>query len=213
KLEGKASGVLVQDKRYLFLNNNALKDFQGSVTDNNSQPVPNAIVSLNNRRAVYTDAKGYFKLQAPDSLLNVNVSSVGYITRDALLKSNYANNIVIVPDKNSLSEVVVTDFATKKKALNRITNADSAYPSGGWESFQEYVYKKLGKPLDTLNNNETDDDVQVEFSIDKNGAPYNFHVLKSTNDATASKAIEIIKEGPRWITTHKNKKGKVTIQF
>src|SRR5207249_11663347 len=116
-------------------------------------------------------------------------------------------------DKNSLSEIVVTGFATKKKASNRNANADSAYPSGGWESFQEYVYKKLGKPLDTLNDSDINDDVQIEFSIDENGIPYNFNVLKSLNDEAASKAIKIIKEGPRWITTHKNKKGKVTIQF
>ena len=84
---------------------------------------------------------------------------------------------------------------------------------GGWESFQEYVYKKLGKPLDTLNNEEIANSVQIEFSIDENGLPYNFTVLKSLNDETASKVIEIIKEGPRWIATSKNKKGRVTIQF
>ena len=213
KLEGKASRVIVQDKRYLFSNNNALNNFRGRVIDNNNQPVPNAIVSLSNRYAAYTDANGYFKIEAPDSLLTANISSIGYIPRDTLLKSNYANNIVIIPDKNPLSEVAVTGFSTKKKALKRNESADSAYPSGGWESFQEYVYKKLGKPLDTLNNDEVDDDVQIEFLIDENGVPYNFTVLKSLNDETASRAIEIIKEGPRWITMHKNKKGKVTIQF
>jgi hypothetical protein len=212
-LNSRSKTVPTQNKQYLFLNNNALNDFKGRVTDNNNQPVPNAIVIADSQRVVYTDANGYFKLKAPDSLLNVTVSSIGYASRDTLLKSNNANNIAIAPDKNALSEVAVTGYGTKKQSMKRKANADSAYPSGGWESFQEYVYKKLGKPLDTLNGNEITGDVQIEFSIDKNGIPYNFNVIKSENDETASKAIEIIKEGPRWIATPKNKKGKVTIQF
>jgi outer membrane biosynthesis protein TonB len=114
-------------------------------------------------------------------------------------------------DKKTLSKVAVTVYAAKKQAQRNL--ADSTYPSGGWKLFREYVYKKSGKALDTSNGDEIAGNVQIEFSIDENGVPYNFTVLKSLNDETASTVIEIIREGPRWITTSKNKKGRVTIQF
>jgi hypothetical protein len=114
-------------------------------------------------------------------------------------------------DKKTPSDVSITSYATRKQAKRNLS--DSAYPYGGWKLFQEYVYKKSGKILDTSSENKITGNVQIEFSIDENGVPYNFTVLKTLDDETASKVIEIIREGPQWIVTSKNKKGKVTIQF
>src|SRR3954470_19815379 len=126
--------------------NNALNTFSGRVVDNNNQPVPYATISANNKMII-TDSNGNFKLQAPDSLLLANISSVGYVSANAQLKSSAANNISIQPDRVTLDEVGTTGFGKRKEA-KRISS-DSAYPAGGWESFQAYVYKKLNKPFDT----------------------------------------------------------------
>jgi outer membrane biosynthesis protein TonB len=187
-----------------------MNNFSGRITDNNNQPVPYATLSANNNQAITTtDAKGNFKLQSTDSLLNVTVTSVGFVPETAQLKSSAANFISIQPDQKALNEIAVVGYGAKRKATDTI----SAYPAGGWESFQTYVYKKLKKPVDTTSAAQIMGDVQLEFSVDANGDPYNFSVLKSANEASASKAIEIIKDGPKWITTGRNKKGKVTIQF
>lgn len=215
KLAGKSAGIAVapsREKKYFYSNNNALmNNFSGRVTDNNNQPVPYATVSANNYQTVTTDAKGNFRLQAPDSLLKVTVSSVGFVPETTQLKSTTANFISIEQDKNVLNDVVVTGYGIKKK--QKLTDTISVYPAGGWESFQAYVYKKLKKPVDTTSAAQIMGNVQLQFSIDANGDPYNFSVLKSANEESASKAIEIIKDGPKWITTGRNKKGKVTIQF
>jgi len=197
-------------KRPSLLNNNALNNFSGRVTDNNNQPVALATIQTNGK-VVVTDTNGYFKLQSPDSVLNATVSSAGFVSANRQLKRYTINNISIHQPEEDLSEASVTALTARKSARNNL--GDSAYPRGGWQSFQEYVYKKLDKHLDTANNQASANSVQIEFSIDENGLPYNFTVLKSLNDETASKVIEIIKEGPRWIATSKNKKGRVTIQF
>jgi hypothetical protein len=197
-------------ERHLFLNDSASNNFTGRVTDNNNEPVAFATIHAD-KEAVTTDSNGYFKLWAQDSILNVTVSSAGFVSANKQLKSRKTNHISIQPDRSALSEVGISGLAAKKPANRHL--ADSVYPSGGWELFQEYVSKELGKSLDTLNDKEITGDVQLEFSIDKNGVPYNFTVLKSLNDKAASKAIEIIREGPRWITPSKSKKGRVTIQF
>lgn len=214
-LAGRVSGITVapsREKKYLYSNNNALiNNFSGRVTDNNNQPVPYATVSASNYQTVITDAKGNFKLQAPDSLLKVTISSIGFVPETTQLKSTTANFISIEQDKNALNDVVVVGYGAKRK--KGITDTSNAYPEGGWESFQAYVYKKLKKPFDTTSAAQIMGNVQLEFSIDANGDPYNFSVLKSANEASASKAIEILKDGPKWITTGRNKKGQVTIQF
>ncbi len=191
-----------------------VNEFKGRVTDNNKQPLANAVISAGKQQATLTDANGYFTLKAPDSLLNVTVSSVGFASTQTALKTNANNNIAVLPDNQSLSEVVVTGYATEKKTKNKFVDADSAFPAGGWQSFQDYVYKKLHKKLDSTNNGgSVSGDVEVEFLVHDDGTPYNFNVIKSLGQAPDSQAIDLIKNGPRWISARKNKKAKVTIPF
>lgn len=210
-----ADSVANRNKSIQYFNNNLVNQFKGRVTDNNNQPVANAVINAgDDLRAVYTDASGYFALTAPDSLLNVTVSSLGFVPAQAEIRSNFSNNIAVLPDKQSLSEVVVTGYSTEKKALNKKAASDSLFPAGGWESFQDYVYKKLHKKSDSTNNGGTlSGDVEVEFLVREDGTPYNFNVVKSLNHANDAQAIDIIKNGPRWIGDRKNKKAKVTIPF
>lgn len=210
QLENQESLAFAQNK-FLPLTNE-LNTFNGRVVDDSNHAVPYAMVRANDK-VVTTDTNGYFKLQSPDSSLHVHISSAGFVPASAQLKSHITNNISIRPNSTALNDVFVTKLGAKKKQPGKVFNADSAYPSGGWESFQAYVYKKLNKPFDSTQSPEITGDVQLEFSIDENGEPYNFSVLTSSNNASASKAIEIIKNGPKWISTSKEKKGKITIQF
>lgn len=207
----KQAPVASEENTSMFLNK-TVNTFIGRVVDTNNQPVAYATINMDNKQRVTTDINGNFKLQFPDSLVNVNVSSVGFVTANAQLKDYQMNVISIEPDKTALDEVVTTGYGIKKLSKKN-ADADSVYPSGGWESFQAYVYRKLNKPFDSANNRIISGDVELEFLIDDNGEPYNFSVIKSINDVSASKAIQIVKEGPKWIATSKEKKGKVTIKF
>jgi hypothetical protein len=207
-LEGRVVG--------LMNNNAALNQFSGVVLDNRNQPVPGALVNTTDKRAVVTDNNGYFRMLAPDSTLQVFVSSVGYETTKTNLSPGIANRVAIEPSRQSLSDVVITGYGARKKEIRRTyRNADSAYPAGGWESFQEYVYKKMNMPFDSSSNAiiTTHGAVEIEFSINEAGNPYNFNILQSSGKENDERAINTLKEGPRWITSKKNKKGKVVIQF
>lgn len=208
-MQGKGAGVMN--------NNAALNNFSGFVLDNNSQPVPNALINAGNQRAAFTDKNGYFKMLAPDSTLKVSVSSVGYETANVNLSLGFANKIAIEPDEQSLSEMVVTGYSSRKKAVETIKHADgdTAFPAGGWQSFQEYVYRKMNKPFDSTNNEIIDPhgSVEIEFLIDEDGDPYNINVVKSSGTKNDEKVIQAIKEGPRWISSKKHKKSKVVVRF
>lgn len=213
-LNNNASVKLLTGKdSYTTSNNNHSNQFSGRVTDDKNVPVPNALVSANNKLVTVTDTGGYFKMAAPDSLLNVTVSSVGYETKNLNLSSRLMNNISIQPNTSALNEVVVTGYGSKKIAGNK-SAADTSFPVGGWQSFQEYVYMKTHKKFDSTEFEALKSgDVVIEFLIDNNGNPYDFKVLHSLDQQSDAKAIDIIKQGPRWITTKKNKKGKVIINF
>ena len=57
------------------------------------------------------------------------------------------------------------------------------------------------------------DIVELEFLIDNEGNPYNIQITKPLDDKRNSKAVDILKSGPKWTNTSKKKKAKVAIEF
>jgi hypothetical protein len=202
--------------------NNALNVVKGKVLNTNGEAViANVNVKVNNQNYnVLTDKSGFFSIQVPDTNAIASIQSLGYEKQQLNLSANRTNNIVLNNDQQSLSEVVVTCYATSKKrsvtAASSKVNAGeivtvSAIPIGGWDSFKQYVQQKKTE-LNNIDSTEVDNDISdviVEFKIDNSGNPYNIKTPSSNN----KKLIEIIKKGPKWATDKRNTKIKVVIQF
>ena len=209
-LPGRVSGITTTEG---FLNK--LNTFSGRVYDNNNKPLPGALVNAGKKTATATDANGNFLLTSADSILNVYVSSVGYQSLNAQLSTKYTNNLYVIPDHQSLSEMVVSGYSNKKKSLNKSAtpDTDSAYPLGGWQNFSNYVQLSLRGDDTSETYSSAGGNVELEFWIDKQGNPYDIKITKPLNDSTNAAAVDIIKNGPRWMPAQKNKKAKVTIPF
>lgn len=125
-------------------------------------------------------------------------------------------------DYNVIPEIA---FSTKRKAAKPITymlsREDSlSVPVNGWAAFNEYLQEN-NKPILTydtaykivaITNSKTGEDVvALEFDIDKYGNPQKIKVIKSVDEETDSKAIDLLKRGPKWQT--KKQKGKLSIKF
>lgn len=193
--------------------------FNGRVTDDDGNAIPYATVRSGSN-ITSTDANGTFKLKAPDSVLKVDVSSVGYAAAKAEVQSNMPANITLEESKSSLSEVVVTGIASKRKSAasgSNIANSkpadSSAEPVGGWNNFRQYI----NRSVDSLSNEDAEiriGGIAVEFTIDNKGDPTNIKVnAASSSQAIKDKATEIIKKGPRWSTKGKKEKVKFSIPF
>jgi len=199
----------------------SLNSFKGRVLDNDNLPVPNATVKLKNTQvATVTDNNGYFSFKTADTVANIIVSSIGYEPVNTIVKNSAPNNIIINESGQSLAETVVIGLSEKKKEKNSKKEEDNPLdsaavkPEKGWDSFEEYVYKKLHKKYDSTSNYaEISGDVELEFLVDKSGRPYDVKVIRSLNDDADSRAVEILQQGPKWISDSKKKKGKVTIHF
>ena len=57
----------------------------------------------------------------------------------------------------------------------------------------------------TLSDVTASGDVQLEFSVDEDGAPTDFSVIKSLDPLYDNKAIDIVKKGPKWVAGKKQK--------
>jgi hypothetical protein len=143
--------------------------------------------------------------------LPVTVSAIGYASTNSLIKSQTNNAIILDKTAASLNEtVVVTALGTKKKNKRA---PQTATPVGGWQNFNNYVMTKLNEDSTKENSMTNNDIVELEFLIDDDGNPYNIQITKSLDDKRDSKAVDILKFGPKWTNTSKKKKAKVAISF
>jgi hypothetical protein len=184
-------------------------NFRGQVRSNNNEAVPFANVTvLNNRSSTYSDANGYFSLNAKDSIISVEVKSVGYESNRAILRNNANTDIILNPEKNAMAEVVVTGY-NKKADDEEMEDARKydAEPVDGWEKYNAYLLNNIKLPPVFIKNGRNL--VELSFDVNKKGRPVNISVDTSLNKDCDHEAIRLLKEGPLW----KKGSGKLKVYF
>jgi hypothetical protein len=111
---------------------------------------------------------------------------------------------------NSVQDI--TGLSMKKINLPSDT-VNTPAPVGGWKNFDNYVLSQLKKDTTDIAAINTNNFVELEFLVDKNGIPYNIQITKPLDEQRNSKAIAILKNGPKWTNTLKNKKVNLVINF
>ena len=168
------------DNAGLYNNTNI---FRGRVTDayNNGVPFANVTNVQDNNVGTYTDASGYFNLTYPDSILQVQVRSVGFENNSVQLRNTVNNNQVIMQDdRQVLSEVVVNRQKPNAIARSRDSNLKLVEPEpvDGWDNYDTYLANNLEVPEDLKSKQTGGGEVLVSFEVDKNGEPVNIKVEK-----------------------------------
>lgn len=101
----------------------------GTVLDTNQQPLIGVgVVVSGTTNGTITGADGTFSLRVPSGNVILNVSSLGYVTKDVTLSSNQDRvTVVLEEDSMSLEETVVIGYGTQKKVnlTGAITAVDS----------------------------------------------------------------------------------------
>lgn len=192
--------------------------FRGRVTDANNVGVPFAnVTNIEDNAGTYTDAKGNFILTSPDSVMTVQVKSIGFDNTNVQLRNAApTNQVILQDDRKSLSEVVVSNQKPNAAARSRDANKtlQEPEPADGWDNYDTYIANNLDVPeeLKSKQNGASpgSSSVQVSFEVDKNGEPTNIKVEKSLCSSCDKEAIRLIKEGPKW-KRNANKKGRTTV--
>jgi len=191
--------------------------FRGRVTDQNNVGVPFANVTNldDNEAGTYTDAKGNFILTYPDTVLTVQVRSIGFENSNVQLRNYVPNNQVTLQDDRSLSEVVISNKKPNTVARSRDANMqlEEPEPADGWDNYDSYLVNNVKLPDEYVTKQQGGGEVQVSFEVDKNGEPVNFKIEKSLCKKCDQEAIRLIKEGPKWRRKAKHGRTTVTITF
>ena len=218
-----------------FLNNKS-QNISGRIVNEANQPIPFASVQVNNSRQITTtNNEGYFNIKPntlSDTSLLVKVNAIGYQNQVVNISNQTSNNIIkLENDNNNLNEVVVTGYnATKKRAV--ATNADAIekpkidsalVPIGGWPAFYKYIENngaftrsKVDTSIAEFKTTYTFKpslEVVLSFKIDDDGTPIKIKVEQSQSKEASNKAIELLKNGPKWKNTNKKQQNKVAIKL
>ncbi len=191
-----------------------MNTFRGRVTDPANVGLPFAnVTNVQDNVGTYTDAKGNFTLTSTDSVLNVQVRSIGFENNNLQLRNNVpSNQVVMQEDRRGLSEVVISNqkpnAAARSRDANRVVTEPE--PADGWVAYDSYLANNLNVPDDFKPQQTEGNAVQVSFEVDKNGEPVNIRVEKSLCSSCDKEAIRLIKDGPKW-KRNANKKGRTTV--
>jgi hypothetical protein len=88
--------------------NRGTRTISGVVVDENNQPFPGVIISVNQNISTQSDAAGKFRVTVPQSDQQLKVSSIGYVTQIVTVDNSntgYQIKLLIVPQV--LGEVVI----------------------------------------------------------------------------------------------------------
>ena len=191
-----------------FLNNK----YNYRVVDMQNNPVPFAnVMNTRDKVGTYTDIRGNFNLVSSDTVLNVQINSLGYHSDNyKLVPSGQSPTLVLKEDNNATRKALAANQTVVSNVIRKDT-AELEEPEVGWEYYNTYAANNLQLP-DNLRKKSTFSNVELSFDIDKAGHPANIKVTKSSQCKECDQeAIRLLKEGPKW--KRKGKKSKTSISI
>lgn len=200
-----------------YYRSQARNTFRGRVTDATNTGVPFAnVTNVQDNAGTYTDANGNFILTSPDSILNIQVRSIGFENNNSQLRGDIpTNRVILQDDRRSLSEMVVSNQKPNTAARSRNNNVklEEPEPADGWDNYDTYLANNLNVPEEYKTKQTNTASVEISFEVDKNGEPVNIKVEKSLCATCDKEAIRLIKDGPKWKRKAKKGRTMVTIPF
>jgi len=201
-------GYLSFKKEALSNNQQRTNYFNGRIKDVNNNPLPFANITITqNNIGTYADAQGRFTLVSPDSVLNVQVRSVGFEINTVQLKNSVADNEVVMQENNKAADRVLS---YKKPDTSRLRTSNVRFeelePADGWSNYNTYLANNINVPEDVKRKADTKGQVQLSFEVNHEGDPVNIRVEQSLCGKCDEEAIRVVRQGPKW--KKKNKKAK-----
>ncbi len=164
--------------------------FNAQVLAADNSPLPFTNISIKSENfGTYADVKGNFRLVSADTVLNIEVRSVGYAPRTFSLHSNQPlNRIVLLEDEMSVREktIIINNDNSKniksRRATLIIDSVVNVEPADGWENYNTYVANNLDIPEEMLKK-DFHGEVELSFDVKAGGAISNIRVNKSLGAA------------------------------
>lgn len=194
--------------------------FTAQVVGADNMPLPFTNFSIKKDNfGTYADAKGMVRLVSTDSVLNIDVRSVGYLPKTITLHNNPAQTKIVlqeadqVRDKAEMDGYASNAVPNTRRALLLKDSAVNVEPADGWDNYNTYVANNIQIPDATLKGN-FNGAVELSFDVNSNGTISNIRVSKSMGPVYDEAAKRLIMEGPQWkVKKGRKSSAKVKVQF
>lgn len=170
---------------------------KGNVRSQDGEGLPgvNVFVEGTNTGTV-TDAQGNFQLAVPADSTRLQFSFIGFESKVVKATPRDELHVTLDEDVASLSEVVVTGYASGS------TSSDPepfrfAEPDGGRSDFKKYLDSAVKYPVQAINN-KVEGKVTIRFAVEPSGQLTDFDVVKGIGSGCEEELIRAIREGPAW---------------
>lgn len=195
--------------------------FTAQVVGADNTPLPFTNISIKKENfGTYADAKGMVRLVSTDSILQIEVKSVGYQPKTFALRSNQAQTkIILQEDEMALKDnktVIRGDISSNKPSRRATLLKDSVVnvePADGWDNYNTYVANNLDIPI-SHSKGDIHGEVEITFDVKSNGTISNIRVNKSLGAEYDEAAKRLIQEGPQWkVKKGRKTSAKIKVQF
>jgi len=200
-------GALLSEKQNAANESQSLNYFRGRIVDEKNQPLPFAnVTNTRDNVGTYADAQGNFTLISFDTMLNVQVRSIGFENSLAQLKNGVASNKIVLQDQKAAPDRILSSRqAAGNPSPMANVKVETPEPSDGWINYNTYLANNINVPNDIRKKGDRGQ-VQLSFDVNQNGEPVDVKVEKSLCQRCDEEAVRLIKQGPKW----KNKSKKAT---
>lgn len=185
------------------------KQITGKVLDEAGEPVPGAnVIFKGSPKGTVSDVSGEYSLMGPDSTFSLQVSAIGYTSKEINIKDTDSSvTTTLHPDAMALSEIVVIGYGTETRQERTGAAAVSEpgkkpRPVNGYKKFNKYIRQNL--ITEEAARIGVNGSLSVSFVVQKDGSVSDFEIVAPLGHGLDEKVIQLIKEGPEWIPASKN---------
>jgi TonB-linked SusC/RagA family outer membrane protein len=180
-----AKSIVIFDKRETSATA-SVREVSGVVKDERGEPVIGATIQVKGtNRGTVTDVDGFFRLADVPQPATLQISYIGYTTREAAADGSRLLSIVLQENTQALNEVVVVGYGVQKKS--DITGAVASLSSEMLEERpQTNIIQSLQGAVAGLNISITGSNAEGSSSAT---------TIRSSNSITASNKPLIIMDG------------------
>lgn len=111
------NAIIITEKETGKIVQSAVIDIVGEILDEQGSGLPGATVKIKGSNNVYiTDALGHFTLKNVKENSVLQISFIGFVTKEINIGTSTSVRVTLLEDKSALNEVVVVGYGTQKKS-------------------------------------------------------------------------------------------------
>ncbi len=180
----------------------------GQILDSENNPIPGVNISLKKQASTSTDSNGEFKLNDAQKDDLIQISAIGYQTKELQVGKSDLGKIKLKEDSEAMAEVIVSSpKATERKTeQTQSINNQEPEPKIGWQNYENFLLNSVRQTgaVSTLHfGNTIHFRAVIEPSGEVSKVIFDEDKMKKED---AEKLSNSIKNGPKWIPA--KKKGK-----